>query len=97
VLKRRHDVIAATITDPREAELPRAGLVEIEDAETGRRTLLDTSSTKQRQRYLAENRRRRDAVGASIQRLGVDRLDIRTDTPFIHDLIELFRRRERRR
>lgn len=97
VLKRRHDVIAATITDPRETELPNVGLVEIEDAETGQRYLLDTSSAAQRKRYLAANHRRRDAVARAVQRLGVDRLDIRTDKPFIHDLIELFRRRERRR
>ncbi len=41
---RRHDLIALRITDPREEELPSVGLLELEDAETGDRLLLDTGS-----------------------------------------------------
>ena len=39
----RHDVVAITVDDPREIELPDAGWVELEDLETGQRTLVDTS------------------------------------------------------
>src|SRR2546426_92096 len=42
-LAARHDVVAITIDDPRERELPDAGWVDMEDAETGQRVLLDTS------------------------------------------------------
>src|SRR5687767_13712227 len=41
---RKHDVVAALITDPREAEMPPAGLVTLEDAESGRTRLVDTRS-----------------------------------------------------
>src|SRR5579863_4858329 len=39
---RRHDLIAIRISDPCEEELPAVGLLELEDAETGTRLLLDT-------------------------------------------------------
>src|SRR5206468_826098 len=43
-LGRRHDIVLVRITDPREEELPAVGLLELEDAETGRQQLVDTSS-----------------------------------------------------
>ena len=44
---RRHDLVAVRITDPREEELPPVGLLELEDAETGQRLLLDTLHKRQ--------------------------------------------------
>src|SRR5215510_5489115 len=41
---RKHDVVSVLITDPREAEMPPAGLVTLEDAETGRTRVVDTAS-----------------------------------------------------
>ena len=43
---RRHDLAAVHISDPREEILPAVGLLELEDAETGRRLLIDTSSVR---------------------------------------------------
>src|SRR5437762_6101040 len=45
-----HDVVAITIDDPRERELPDAGWVDMEDAETGQRGLLDPSHGRTRTR-----------------------------------------------
>ena len=39
---RKHDLIAVRVSDPREESLPAAGLIEVEDAETGSHFLLDT-------------------------------------------------------
>src|SRR5206468_4327480 len=44
-LAARHEIVAITVDDPRELELPDVGWVDFEDAETGRRVLLDTSHT----------------------------------------------------
>jgi len=35
VLGKRHDLIAVSITDPREKQMPNLGLIQLEDAETG--------------------------------------------------------------
>ena len=42
-LRRRHDVIALQLTDPREGEFPDVGLVALLDPETGERIVVDSS------------------------------------------------------
>ena len=97
ILNRRHDTIAIQIADPRERELPRMGLIELRDAETGRIVTIDTSSRRVRRAYEAEGARRRDGVRSQMRRLGVDYVEVTTHESYIHALVELFRRRERRR
>ena len=48
---RRHDLVAVPLSDPREQELPAVGLLQLEDAETGRHFLLDTSGREVRDAY----------------------------------------------
>lgn len=99
VLARRHDVIAACIADPREHALPPAGagLIELEDAETGERRVIDASSRRIRQEFERLARARKEGMTDRFRRLGVDHLEVTTHEPYVHALIELFRRRERRR
>src|SRR6516162_10101290 len=59
---RRHDLIAVHVGDPREEELPNVGLLEVEDAETGKRRLLDTGSRAVRAAYAERGRARRQAL-----------------------------------
>jgi uncharacterized protein (DUF58 family) len=98
-LASRHDVIALCLTDPRELELPAggAGLLPLIDAETGTTVLLDTSSRRVRQRYAWHASAQRTALGRQFRSAGVDLVDLRTDRPYVHALIELFRARERRK
>lgn len=97
ILNRRHDVIAVHLNDPREEELPRAGLLELADAESGRMVVVDTSSRRVRRAFAADAARRREAVASQMRRLGVDFVRVTTSESYIHALVELFRRRERRR
>ena len=39
----KHDLVGIRVSDPREAELPDVGIIEMKDAETGRKAWLDTS------------------------------------------------------
>ena len=93
---RRHDMIAASIFDPREAELPAAGMVELQDAETGRFTLLDTGSRRVRREYARRSRERRAALTRQLRELGIDEVPIRTDAGWVDRLVGFFRMRERR-
>lgn len=97
ILNRRHDVIAVQIADPREQELPRVGLIELRDAETGRLITVDTSSRRVRRAYEDGARRRGEAIEKQMRRMGVDFVRVTTHESYIHALVELFRRRERRR
>jgi uncharacterized protein (DUF58 family) len=75
---RRHDLIAVTLTDPRESELPRLGLLRLQDAETGAETVVDTSRRKVRAAFAAAAVARQEERQRLFARVGVDRIDIRT-------------------
>lgn len=97
LLSRQHDVVAVRTEDPLELDLPPVGIIEFEDAETGRIVTVDTLSKSARKRYADAARERRNAAETRLRRLGVDRALVRTGEPYIHELVELFRRREQRR
>jgi uncharacterized protein (DUF58 family) len=93
---RRHDLIAVRISDPREEELPPVGLLELEDAETGERVLLDTGSRTVRVAYAEAARRRREALEALTRSAGIDLVEVATDGTHLDALIRFFKLRERR-
>jgi uncharacterized protein (DUF58 family) len=93
---RRHDLIAVRITDPREEELPSVGLLELEDAETGERRLLDTSSVAVRNAFRADAEQRRSALVQLARQARVDLIEVSTSGGHLDALIRFFRLRERR-
>jgi uncharacterized protein (DUF58 family) len=94
VLRRRHDVIALQMTDPREGEFPDAGLVALLDPETGERVVVDASRPDVRRRLahsaLAEAR-------DICRRARVDTLALSTAESYERPLSAFFKARERRR
>ena len=93
---KRHSLIAITLQDRREVELPDVGLIELEDAESGETVILDTRSGKARQMYTEFNQRA-DAERRQIFRASqVDSIHIRTDESYVKPLIRFFRQRAAR-
>ena len=93
---KRHSLIAITLQDRRESELPDVGLIALEDAETGETMVLDTRSEEARQLYTELNQRA-DAERRQIFRANqVDSIHIRTDEPYVKPLIQFFRQRATR-
>jgi uncharacterized protein (DUF58 family) len=93
----RHEVIALTLNDPREASLPDVGLLEVEDAETGERALLDTSSRRLRAAYAARAGEQRDKRRRTLAAVGVEEVALSTDASYVEPLLRAFKARERRR
>ncbi|MBN1919279.1 MAG: DUF58 domain-containing protein [Verrucomicrobia bacterium] len=93
---RRHDLVAVAVTDPRELTLPRIGLVELEDAETGEVTVIDTWSRRAVRRYAAAAHAQAEARRRLFARLGIDSIEINTGKPYVPELLKFFRMRERR-
>jgi len=91
-----YDLIAISVTDPRELELPNAGLVELADPETGEQILVDTASAQARKRFNTAAQARQSEVKDSLNRLNIDHIDVRTDRDYMGDLIRFFQTRERR-
>ena len=58
---RRHEVVAIRLVEPREEELPSAGLLALEDAELGTRRVIDSGSKRVRAAYAKAARERRAA------------------------------------
>ena len=93
---KRHSLIAITLQDRREVELPDVGLIELEDAESGETVILDTRSEKARQMYTELNQRA-DAERRQVFRASqVDSIHIRTDESYVKPLIRFFRQRAAR-
>ena len=96
LVNKRHDVIAVSVQDPAECRLPRAGLAEFQDAETGQVRLADLSSGAFRRAYEHQNRLRSERLAQTFRSINVDRISIETDKPYIHDLVKFFHMRHRR-
>jgi uncharacterized protein (DUF58 family) len=96
VAGRRHDVVAIRVSDERERNLPRIGLVELEDAETGEQVLVDTSSSEF-QRALAKLNESREADRESLfRKTKVDVVDIKTHEQYVEPLMNFFKNRAKR-
>jgi uncharacterized protein (DUF58 family) len=96
ILNQRHDLITIRIIDPREIELPNAGVVVLNDAETGQQAVVDTSSHAIRERYRQNSLERLARQKDFFASIGVDNIDVYTDIPYIDSLIKFFRLREAR-
>jgi uncharacterized protein (DUF58 family) len=96
IANRKHDVISITITDPRERSLPNIGFLELEDAETGERIMVDTKDPEVRRLFgeISENeslKREKNFRSANI-----DQIDVTTDVSYTKPLARFFRKRANR-
>ena len=89
----RHDLVAIRVVDPRETEMPDVGIVELKDAETGRKVWVDTSSARVREYYADSWRRRSEAIVDTLKHNRIDTATISTDGDYVTELIKLFKQR----
>lgn len=96
VVARKHDVVAVSVTDPREESLPPVGLVSVLDPETGAVGLIDAGSSAVRRAYGEFARRFREDLRATMRRASVDLLELSTGEPYEMPMVRFFRERARR-
>jgi uncharacterized protein (DUF58 family) len=89
----RHDIIALKVTDPREKEMPDVGIVELQDAETGRKVWVDTASRAVRNHYAEAWNERETKTRDLLLHNRIDIADISTDSDYVAELIKLFKKR----
>lgn len=90
---RRHDVVAVRLYDQHMAELPNVGLVKVEDAETGHKVYVDTSSRSVREAHSRWWNDQNRKVDETLRRCGVDDVSISTDGDYVRELLLLFAKR----
>ena len=95
LLRKRHDVIALRIIDPREREIPDVGMIELEDEETGEQILVNTSDEEFRNSYsrlITEN----DAKFlTNMLKIKINTIPLLTDQDYSTSLKKFFKRRNK--
>ena len=89
----KHDLVGIRVVDEREAALPDVGIVELQDAETGRKVWLDTSSRSVREHYAERWSERERSIEELLRRNRIDSATISTDGDYVAELIKLFKQR----
>ncbi len=96
IANRKHDIIAITVMDRREIEMPSLGFVLFEDAETGEEFLVNTRDTLFREEFGKRGREEQEKLNSFFKRINVDRIDVYTDKPYVSELYKFFRMRARK-
>ncbi len=96
-LSERHEVVAIRLLDPREYELPDAGVIVVEDAETGDQLTVDSSDAEFRHRLREAGEHREAELRAATLRAGVDIYEVSTTDDLVPALVRMIEARKRRR
>jgi uncharacterized protein (DUF58 family) len=97
VTSRRHDLVAISITDPKELNLPSIGYIELEDAETGEYFLVNTNNKKFLNNYSKTAKKESKGRQKFFREIDVDYIDVQTDNDYFDAIVKFFREREKRK
>ena len=93
IASKKHDVMGIRVYDRREAELPDVGIIEMEDAETGRKLWVDTSSGRVRRQYAESGAVRTARIEQTLRRCRIDNVAVATGEDYVKALMKLFKKR----
>ena len=96
LLAQRHDVVAVTVEDPSERDLPNIGIARLVDPETGETFEVDTSSSVVRTAFSERVTAEREERKHLLRRLAIDEIAVRTEGGVVEPLLRFFRTRETR-
>ncbi len=96
LMAQRHDVVAVTVEDPSERDLPDIGIARLIDPETGATFEVDTSNPGVRGSYATRVSAEREARKHLLRRLAIDEVQVRTEAGVVEPLLRFFRSRETR-
>ena len=97
LMRRRHDMVAVSIFDPRERALPDVGFINLQDAETGEQFLVDSSRREVRAYFAQQQEKEDQQKRALFRRNGIDEVSIDITKSYVDPLVRLFHERVRRR
>lgn len=89
----KHDMVALQIADQGEGKIPNLGLIKLQDPESRKYFLADTSDASVRQAYEVWWNNLRKQNKELFQRVGVDMATLYTGQDYVKGLTELFKRR----
>jgi uncharacterized protein (DUF58 family) len=95
LIGRRHDTVAIVVEDHAEKIFPKVGVLSLEDAETGDKTLVDTSSPYFRRQYEENYKKMSHARDRQVRLAQVDQIKVDTSHGFVDPLIKFFSSRHK--
>lgn len=96
ILGKKHDLIGIVLTDNKEVEIPKVGLVKFHDAETGKERWIDTSNKKVQLMYKSYRYNMIEKRKSLFISSRLDAIDIRTDLDYVKPLVNFFKLRANR-
>lgn len=93
---KKHDLIAVDIHDPLERRLPKTGVVNLVDLETGREMLADFSDADTRRNLAVQSEAIKNERMTFFRRNKIDTIEISTDSDYTEPLYRFFERRAKR-
>ena len=94
-LSRKHEIVAISINDEREYELPSVGYVELEDSETGENILVNTSNKSFRDNYKEITESKRKEIKFFFEKHGIDFVGINTKEQYFELVAKYFKNRHK--
>lgn len=94
LLGRKHDVVACVVNDAAEYSLPKMGVIDVQDAETGEVMTVDTSSPGFRENYEKEVLKRKEVRDKMLRQSQVDRVDVKSSNDYVDPLVAFFKKRK---
>ncbi len=96
IVGKKHDLIGMVLRDPREKELPKAGLIKFLDAETGEIRVIDTSDKKVRRHFEESLGKLETGRKQLFMKSRLDAVEIDAGGSYIKPLVDFFKLREKR-
>ena len=93
IIGKKHDVTGIRVFDKYETELPKLGMVPMQDAESGRIILVNTNSKAVRTNYKANYLKTVDYFENSFKKSGAGTISTRIDEGYVKKLLGYFKRR----
>lgn len=96
ITNQKHDLIAVELDDPMEREVAHAGLLTLEDPESGAIVRADSSNGDWQRAYADRLKRFRHAQHSALVQAGVDRIQLTTADDVMRPLTAFFNQRSQR-
>ena len=93
LLSKKHDLTGVRIFDLFEKELQKSGLLFVNDAETGRKLWINSSSKKVRESYNLSFRKNADYFKKTFSKNGAGAIALSTDDEYVKTLLNYFKNR----
>ncbi len=93
VIGSKHDVIGIRVYDKMDMQLPDAGLIQVEDAETGKNVWVDSSNAMVRYNYQQHFMQQSELSKNYFRKAGAELLHVRTDDDYVKILQQFFIKR----